>query len=71
MIAVCINRSENRYLKHHYFTIGQKYEYTIERDLWKIKNDKGKVKLFYSWQFMENFKDLSEMRLDKLEGIGL
>lgn len=66
MIAICINRSDNKYYKNHFFTIGEKYEYTTKENFWWIRNDKGRMIGFSDWQFKVSFKDLNKLREEKL-----
>ena len=79
MKVVCINKSNNRYMKHHYFTIGNHYickksDYTVDGIDYTgffIKNDRGKIISFNDWQLKQNFKLLDEIREEKLNLIGI
>jgi hypothetical protein len=69
MKVVCINRSDNKYMIHHYFTIGKTYEYFLEDKYYLISNDKGRFKSFQDWQFRESFKCIQEERDKKINKI--
>jgi len=69
--AVCINRSNNKYMIHYYFTIGKTYEYFLEGKYYLISNDKGRFKSFQDWQFRENFKCVQGERDKKLKELGI
>ena len=72
MLAICINRSQNRFQKNHYFIVGKKYTYNITKHgVYFLLNERGKVIGLNKWQFDENFKDVSELRINKLEQLGI
>ena len=67
--AVCINRSNNKYMIHYYFTIGKTYEYFLEGKYYLISNDKGRSIHIVDWQFRQNFKCVQEEREKKINKI--
>ena len=72
MLAICINRSQNRFQKNHHFIIGKKYTYGITKDgVYFLMNERGRTIGFSKWQFDANFNDISELRLNKLEELGI
>lgn len=72
MLAICINRSQNRFQKNHHFIIGKKYTYDITKHgVYFLLNERRKVIGLNKWQFDENFKDISELRINKLEELGI
>lgn len=70
MKAVCINRSDNKYMINYHFTIGKTYEYFLEGNYYYVmSNDKGRFKSFQDWQFRQSFKCVQEEREKKINKI--
>ena len=68
--AVCINRSDNKYMINYHFTIGKTYEYFLEGNYYYVmSNDRGRFKSFQDWQFRQNFKCVQEEREKKINKI--
>lgn len=71
MKSLCIKSSSSKFMKSHYFTVGQIYSYIIHNGEYIMTNDEGNVRTLRDSQFKESFKDIEQVREEKLKELGI
>lgn len=73
MKALCIKKHTSPFMKTHYFTVGKLYTYSINSSLtsYTMTNDEGVTRSLQDWQFKEYFKDIEQIREEKLKELGI